>query len=81
MLLEGICFPDVSSWLYYLCPNLVGSIWQNNKWEQITGIVILSFRCIILCSEIICARQMIIRGGKNIKELLFSEMLQKNAER
>jgi hypothetical protein len=53
MFFEGICFPNVFSQLYYLCLNSASRIWQNNKCEQISEIVILSFYC-ITGSKIIC---------------------------
>lgn len=40
MFLGGICFPDVSPQMYYLYPNSASEICQNNKHEQISGIVI-----------------------------------------
>lgn len=50
MFLEGICFPDVSLWLHYLCPNFVSGIWQMNKWKQISEIIILElplYNCVL----------------------------------
>lgn len=57
MFFGGICFPDVSPQMYYLYPHSASEICQNNKHEQISGIVIEA-SLVYLCLKVICGGQM-----------------------